>query len=156
VDAVPADASGALSIVIDRLRVRDDQRQRMADSLETALRHSGGRVSVVEIDGGRDHPFSAHQACPVCGWAIPDLEPRLFSFNSPAGACARCSGLGREGFFDPSRVVAFPDLSLASGAIRGWDRRNQFYFQMLSALARHYRFDLDTPFSALPAAVREA
>ncbi len=156
VDAVPADASGALSIVIDRLRVRDDQRQRMADSLETALRHSGGRVSVVEIDGGRDHPFSAHQACPVCGWAIPDLEPRLFSFNSPAGACARCSGLGREGFFDPSRVVAFPDLSLASGAIRGWDRRNQFYFQMLGALARHYRFDLDTPFSALPAAVREA
>jgi excinuclease ABC subunit A len=156
VDALPEGASGALAIVIDRLRVRDDQRQRMADSLETALRHSGGRVSVVEIEGGREHAFSAHHACPVCSWAIPDLEPRLFSFNSPAGACPRCAGLGSEWFFDPARVVAFPELSLASGAIRGWDRRNQFYFQMLSALGRHYGFDLDTPFSALPARVREA
>ncbi len=145
----------SVEIVVDRLRVRPDQQQRLAESFETALRHADGRALAIEIDTGRLHLFSARHACPECGWSIPELEPRLFSFNNPAGACTRCTGLGTELYFDPRRVVAFPQLSLASGAIKGWDRRNQFYFQMLSSLARHYGFDLDTPFDALPEAVRE-
>ncbi len=103
----------------------------------------------------REHLFSAKFACPVCNYSLSELEPRLFSFNSPLGACPRCDGLGAITFFDPKRVVAFPQLSLASGAIRGWDRRNQFYFQMLQSLARHVGFDVDKPFAKLPERVQK-
>ena len=108
------------------------------------------------MDSGREHLFSAKFACPVCSYSLPELEPRLFSFNNPMGACPRCDGLGTVSFFDQRRVVAFPELSLASGAIKGWDRRNQFYFQMLQSLAKHYGFDLDKPFAELPETVQQA
>jgi excinuclease ABC subunit A len=143
-----------IEIVIDRLKVRADMKQRLAESFETALRHAEGRAIAVEMDGGREHLFSARFACPICSYSLPELEPRLFSFNNPMGACPRCDGLGAITFFDPSRVVAFPGLSLAAGAIRGWDRRNQFYFQMLTGLAAHYGFDIETPFEQLPESVR--
>jgi excinuclease ABC subunit A len=139
-----------VDVVVDRLKVRPDARQRLAESFETALRHANGRALAVETDGGREHVFSASFACPVCSYALPELEPRLFSFNNPAGACPRCDGLGTIEFFDPRRVVAHPNLSLASGAIRGWDRRNHFYHSMLAALAAHYGFDLEAPWEALP------
>jgi excinuclease ABC subunit A len=145
-----------VEVVVDRLKVRADVKQRLAESFETALRHADGRAIAVEVDGGREHLFSAKFACPVCSYSLPELEPRLFSFNNPMGACPRCDGLGAISFFDPKRVVAFPDLSLASGAIKGWDRRNQFYFQMLQCLAAHYGFDLETTFNALPQPVQEA
>ncbi|MBC7780311.1 MAG: excinuclease ABC subunit UvrA, partial [Proteobacteria bacterium] len=145
----------SVEIVVDRLRVREDQKQRLAESFEMALRHADGRAIAIELDTDTSHLFSSRFACPVCGWSIPELEPRLFSFNNPAGACPRCTGLGSEQFFDPQRVVAFPELSLASGAIKGWDRRNQFYFQLLQSLARHYAFDIDAPFESLPETVRE-
>ncbi|HZR02470.1 MAG TPA: excinuclease ABC subunit UvrA [Burkholderiales bacterium] len=144
-----------IEVVIDRLKVRPDARQRLAESFETALRHSEGRAVAVEMDSGREHVFSARFACPVCGYALPELEPRLFSFNNPAGACPRCDGIGEVTFLDAKRVVAFPQLSLASGAIKGWDRRNPFYFQLLHDLANHYGFDLEQPFESLPEHVRE-
>ncbi|MCW5593650.1 MAG: excinuclease ABC subunit UvrA, partial [Burkholderiales bacterium] len=139
-----------VEIVVDRLKVQADAKQRLAESFETALRHADGRALAVEMDGGREHLFSAKFACPLCSYSLPELEPRLFSFNNPMGACPRCDGLGQVTFFDPKRVVAFPHLSLAGGAIRGWDRRNQFYFSMLTSLAQHYGFDVDTPFEDLP------
>jgi excinuclease ABC subunit A len=147
-----------IEIVIDRLKVAADSgkpgglKQRLAESFETALRHADGRAIAVEMDTGKEHLFSAKFACPICSYSIPELEPRLFSFNNPMGACPRCDGLGEITFFDPKRVVAFPHLSLAGGAIRGWDRRNQFYFSMLQSLAQHYHFDVDVPFEALPEA----
>ena len=144
-----------VEVVIDRLRVRADLRSRLAESFETALTHADGRALAVEMDSGRQHLFSARFACPVCSFALAELEPRLFSFNNPAGACSKCDGLGQVDFFDPARVVAHPELSLAAGAIRGWDRRNQFYFQMLASLAAHYDFDLEAPFESLPETVRE-
>ena len=148
-----------VEVVIDRLKVRPSLRGRLAESFETALEHADGRAIALELGEhgapDREHLFSARFACPVCSFALAELEPRLFSFNNPAGACPRCDGLGQIEFFDPARVVAHPALSLAAGAIRGWDRRNQFYFQMLASLAAHYGFDLDTPFEALPAEVRE-
>jgi excinuclease ABC subunit A len=145
-----------VEVVVDRLRVRADVKQRIAESFETALRHSDGRALAIEMDSGREHLFSARFACPVCSYSLPELEPRLFSFNNPMGACPRCDGLGTVTFFDPKRIAAFPDLSLASGAIKGWDRRNQFYFQMLQCLAHHYAFDIETPFGELPEKVRDA
>ncbi len=145
-----------IEVVIDRLKVRADAKQRLAESFETALRHADGRALAVEMDTGKEHLFSAKFACPTCSYSLPELEPRLFSFNNPMGACPRCDGLGTESFFDPRRVVAFPDLSLASGAIKGWDRRNQFYFQMLQSLAGHYAFDLEAPFETLPEQVQDA
>jgi excinuclease ABC subunit A len=157
-DAMPKLAKNkkhTIEVVIDRLKVRPDVKQRLAESFETALRHSDGRALAVEMDSGRSHVFSARFACPICGYALPELEPRLFSFNNPMGACPRCDGLGQVSFFDPRRVVAFPDLSLASGAVKGWDRRNQFTFQMLQSLAQHYGFDLEAPFQSLPARVQE-
>jgi excinuclease ABC subunit A len=144
-----------IEAVIDRLRVRPDAKQRLAESFETALRHSDGRAIAVETDTGRAHMFSSRFACPICSYSLPELEPRLFSFNNPIGACARCDGLGVITLFDPKRIVAFPHLSLAAGAIRGWDRRNQFYFQMLTGLALHYGFDIDTPFEDLPERLRD-
>jgi len=145
-----------VEVVVDRLKVRPDARQRLAESFETALRHSDGRALAVEMDSGKEHLFSARFACPVCSYSLPELEPRLFSFNNPMGACPRCDGLGTVTFFDPRRIAAFPDLSLASGAIKGWDRRNQFYFQMLQCLAQHYGFDIETPFGELPEKIRDA
>ncbi|MGZ5652174.1 MAG: excinuclease ABC subunit UvrA, partial [Usitatibacter sp.] len=145
-----------VEIVIDRIKVGPDDgkpdglKQRLAESFETALRHADGRALAVEMDTGREHLFSAKFACPICSYSIPELEPRLFSFNNPMGACPRCDGLGEITFFDPKRVVAFPHLSLAGGAIRGWDRRNQFYFSMLVSLAQHYGFDVEAQFEALP------
>jgi excinuclease ABC subunit A len=148
-----------VDIVIDRLKVAPDERasglrQRLAESFETALRHADGRAIAVEMDTGKEHLFSAKFACPICSYSIPELEPRLFSFNNPMGACPKCDGLGEVTFFDPKRVVAFPHLSLAGGAIRGWDRRNQFYFSMLQSLAQHYGFDVEAPFETLPERVQ--
>ena len=146
----------SIEAVVDRFRVRDDLALRLAESFETALALSDGRAVVAPMDGnGDDVVFSARFACHVCGYAIPELEPRIFSFNNPAGACRRCDGLGVRTYFDPSRIVAHPELSLAGGAVRGWDRRNVYYFQMIRSLAAHYGFDIDTPFRDLPPAVRE-
>jgi len=158
IDALPKlkkNAKHTVEVVVDRLKVRADAKQRLAESFETALRHADGRALAVEMDAGKDHLFSARFACPVCSYSLPELEPRLFSFNNPMGACPRCDGLGSISFFDPKRVAAFPDLSLASGAIKGWDRRNQFYFQMLQSLAGHYAFDIETPFGELPQKVQD-
>jgi len=148
-----------VDVVIDRLKVRPDAQQRLAESIEAVLRVGGaeghGRVLALEMDTGREHLFSSKFACPVCSFSLPELEPRLFSFNSPSGACPSCDGLGQQEVFDAARVVAFPSLSLASGAIKGWDRRNGYYFAMLESLARHYGFDVETPFEQLPAAVQQ-
>jgi excinuclease ABC subunit A len=144
-----------LEAVVDRLRVRPEARQRLAESFETALRHSDGRALAVEIESTREHVFSSRFACPMCSYSLPELEPRLFSFNNPLGACPRCDGLGAITLFDEKRIVALPHLSLAAGAIKGWDRRNQFYFDMLTSLAEHYAFDLDTPFESLPETIRK-
>jgi excinuclease ABC subunit A len=144
-----------VDVVVDRLKVREDMRQRLAESFETALRHADGRAIALEMESEKEHLFSAKFACPVCSYALQELEPRLFSFNNPMGACPKCDGLGVIQFFDPKRVVAHPELSLAAGAIRGWDKRNQFYFQMLASLAAHFAFDIDTPFEQLPEAVQK-
>ena len=146
----------SIDVVIDRLRVRADSKQRLAESLETALRHADGRALVVESDSGHEHLFSSKYACPVatCEYALPELEPRLFSFNNPMGACPRCDGLGQVEFFDPKRIVAHPNLSLASGAIRGWDRRNHFYYSLLQSLAKQYKFDIEQPWEALDEGVQ--
>ncbi len=158
IDALPKLAKNSkhsVDVVVDRLKVRADARQRLAESFETALTHADGRAVAVEMDTGAEHLFSARFACPVCSYALPELEPRLFSFNNPMGACPKCDGLGQISFFDPARVVAYPHLSLASGAIRGWDRRNQFYYQLLASLAAHYGFDIEQPFEALAEAHRQ-
>ncbi|HWT53381.1 MAG TPA: excinuclease ABC subunit UvrA [Rhodocyclaceae bacterium] len=144
-----------VDVVVDRLKVRADQRQRLAESFETALTHAEGRAVALEMDSGVTHLFSAKFACPICSYSLPELEPRLFSFNNPMGACPSCDGLGQIQFFDPSRVVAYPHLSLAAGAIKGWDRRNQFYFQMIESLAAHYAFDVGTAFEDLPAQAQQ-
>jgi len=158
IDAVPKldkNKKHTIEVVVDRLKVRADAKQRLAESFETALRHADGRALAVEMDSGKEHLFSAKFACPVCSYALPELEPRLFSFNNPMGACNTCDGLGQITFFDPARVVAFPHLSLASGAIKGWDKRNQFFYMMLQSLAMHYGFDLDTPWESLPARIQD-
>jgi excinuclease ABC subunit A len=157
-----ADAATAL----EARREFDSLKQRLAESFEAALRVASGRAIALEIDstlrnedGGyrpKEHLFNAKFSCPVCSYSISELEPRLFSFNSPVGACPACDGLGLQEFFDPVRVVAFPSLSLASGAIKGWDRRNAYYFAMLESLASHYKFDIDHAFETLPAAVQQA
>src|SRR5690606_17805179 len=130
-------------------------KQRLAESFETALALAEGRVIALDMDSGREHMYSSRYACPVCSHSLPELEPRLFSFNNPVGACPSCDGIGQVGFFDPKRVVAFPELSLASGAIRGWDRRNAFTHSLLTSLAAHYDFDIETPFEDLPEALRD-
>ena len=144
-----------IDVVIDRLKVRPDMAQRIAESMETALRLADGRALVLNLDTGVEHAFNAKFACPHCSFAIGELEPRLFSFNSPLGACPACEGLGEQSFFDPTRIVAFPEISLASGAIKGWDKRNAYYFAMLESLANHYQFDLETPFEQLPADIQQ-
>ena len=144
----------SIDVVVDRVKVAPSIRQRLAESFETALRIADGRATAVDIDSGAEQLFSSRFACPVCNHSLPELEPRLFSFNNPIGACPECDGLGVVQFFDPKRVVPFPNLSLASGAIKGWDRRNQFYFQLLQNLAAFYGFDIDAPFEELPERVR--
>ncbi|WP_028111433.1 excinuclease ABC subunit UvrA [Ferrimonas kyonanensis] len=146
-----------IEVVVDRFKVRDDLAQRLAESFETALELSGGVVHVASMDDANAEPliFSANFACPLCGYAMSELEPRIFSFNNPAGACGTCDGLGVQQFFDPQRVITNPELSLAGGAIRGWDKRNFYYYQMLKSLADHYKFDLDEPFEDLPKKARD-
>lgn len=140
-----------IEIVVDRIKVRPDLQQRLAESFETAIRLTEGVASVAFIDSNKnDLVFSAKYACPVCDYSIPELEPRMFSFNNPVGACPSCDGLGVKQFFDPVRVVHDENLSLAGGAIRGWDRRNLYYYHMLASLAQHYKFDIDLPFAKLP------
>ena len=140
----------SIDVVVDRLKVRTDMKQRIAESFETALRLAEGKAVAMEMDTNKEHLFSAKFSCPSCDYSLAELEPRLFSFNNPMGACPKCDGLGQMSFFDPKRVVAFPHLSLAAGAIKGWDKRNQFYFQLLNSLATHYGFDLETAFEELP------
>ena len=144
-----------IDVVIDRLRIKPESKQRLAESFETALTLAQGRVVALDMDTNQEHLFSSRYACPVCSHSLPELEPRLFSFNNPVGACASCDGLGHVGFFDPKRVVAFPELSLGSGAIRGWDKRNAFTFSMLSSLATHYEFDIETTWETLPEQLRQ-
>jgi excinuclease ABC subunit A len=145
-----------IEAVVDRMRVRADAAQRLAESFETALRLSGGLARLVFLDEPQREElvFSSRHACPICGYSVPPLEPKLFSFNNPAGACPACDGLGVQEFFDPQRVVLHPHLSLAGGAVRGWDRRNEHYFQLIQSLARHYGFDIETPWTELPEYVR--
>lgn len=140
-----------IEVVVDRFKVHGDLIQRLAESFETALALSGGTAIVANLDdnNSKELLFSANFACPTCGYSMSELEPRLFSFNNPAGACPTCDGLGIQQFFDPERVIQNPDLSLAGGAIRGWDRRNFYYFQMLRSLAEHYQFDIEAPFNSL-------
>src|SRR5260221_12986387 len=157
IDSVPRltkNVKHSVDVVVDRLKVRPDAKQRLAESFETALRHADGRAIVIELESGREHLFSARFACPACDYSLAELEPRLFSFNNPMCACPTCDGLGTISFFDPKRVVARTALSLAGGAIRGWDRRNQFYFQMLTSLAAHFGFDVETAFEKLPEPVQ--
>ncbi|MBS9439144.1 excinuclease ABC subunit UvrA [Photorhabdus noenieputensis] len=146
-----------IEVVIDRFKVRADLAQRLAESFETALELSGGTAIVANIDDNtvEELIFSANFACPACGYSMSELEPRLFSFNNPAGACPTCDGLGIQQFFDPDRVIQNGDISLAGGAIRGWDRRNFYYFQMLRSLAEHYKFDIEAPFNSLSANIQK-
>ncbi|MDP3777686.1 excinuclease ABC subunit UvrA [Methylotenera sp.] len=158
VDALPQLAKTTkhnVDVVVDRIKVKADMKQRIAESFETALRLAEGKAIAVEMDTEKEHLFSAKFSCPLCDYSLAELEPRLFSFNNPMGACPTCDGLGNINFFDPKRVVAFPHLSLAAGAIKGWDKRNQFYFQMLASLAAHYQFDLDTTFEKLPEPIQK-
>ena len=146
-----------IEAVVDRFRTRPDIAQRLAESFETALRLGNGiaRLAFAESNQRAEMTFSSKHACPQCGYSVPLLEPKMFSFNNPSGACSGCDGLGYQQFFDPQRVVTHPQLSLAGGAIRGWDRRNAYYFQMVCALAAHYKFDIDTPWTQLEQAVRQ-
>ncbi|XBS70046.1 excinuclease ABC subunit UvrA [Acerihabitans sp. KWT182] len=146
-----------IEIVVDRFKVREDLAQRLAESFETALGLSGGTAIVAEMDNpaAEELLFSANFACPVCGYSMPELEPRLFSFNNPAGACPTCDGLGVQQYFDPERVLQNQEISLAGGAIRGWDRRNFYYFQMLRSLAAHYKFDVEAPFNQLSSDIQQ-
>ncbi|WP_068711809.1 excinuclease ABC subunit UvrA [Vibrio tritonius] len=145
-----------IEVVVDRFKVRADLQQRLAESFETALELSGGVVVVAPMDGdGEEHVFSANFACPHCGYSMRELEPRLFSFNNPAGACPTCDGLGVQQYFDAERVIQNPNLSLADGAIVGWDKRNFYYFQILVSLSEHYKFKLTTPFDELPKKIQD-
>ncbi|NVC64124.1 excinuclease ABC subunit UvrA [Vibrio sp. 05-20-BW147] len=145
-----------IEVVVDRFKVRGDLQQRLAESFETALELSGGIAVIAPMEGdGEEIVFSANFACPHCGYSMQELEPRLFSFNNPAGACGTCDGLGVQQYFDPDRVIQDANLSLAQGAIRGWDQKNYYYFQMLTSLAEHYDFDLHVPFSSLSKRIQE-
>lgn len=145
----------SIDVVVDRFKIRPDIAQRLSESFENALNLAEGLVSVASLDDAfPEQVFSAKFACPECGYSLSELEPRLFSFNNPAGACPECDGLGIDHYFDPERVIHDPDLSLADGAIRGWDKRTLYYFSMLEALAKFYRFSLDTPFANLPNAIQ--
>lgn len=146
----------SIEAVVDRFKVRSDIQQRLAESFETALKMSDGIARVISMDDeGNETLFSSRFSCPQCGYSIIELEPRMFSFNNPAGACGTCDGLGVKQFVDPARVVAHPEMSLAAGAVRGWDRRNAYYYQLMRSLAEHFDFDLETPFEQLPESIRK-
>ncbi|OCG13695.1 excinuclease ABC subunit A [Gilliamella sp. App6-5] len=146
-----------IEVVVDRFRIRDDLKLRLAESIETVLSITNGIVKVANLDDpqAEEYLFSANFACPICGYSISELEPRLFSFNNPAGACPECDGLGVQQYFDQKRIVQMPEVSLAAGAIKGWDRRNFYYFQMLKSLAEHYKFDIDKPYEKLSEKVKD-
>ncbi len=147
-----------IEVIVDRFKVKSDLQQRLAESFETALELSDGIARVAPMDADSDIEemvFSAKYACPTCGHSIPELEPRIFSFNNPAGACPTCDGLGIDQFFDPEKIITNEDISLAGGAIRGWDRRNVYYFHMLQSLAKHYKFDVEAPWSSLPKKIQD-
>jgi excinuclease ABC subunit A len=145
-----------IEVIVDRFKVRDDLKLRLAESFETALRLSDGVARVCSMEGHKvDQVFSARYACHQCGYSLPELEPKLFSFNNPAGACSGCDGLGVIQFFDPEQVIQHPELGLPGGAIRGWDRRNAYYYQLIKSLARHYKFDIDTAWQDLPEHIRQ-
>ena len=146
-----------IEVVVDRFKVRSDLATRLAESFETALELSGGTAVVADMNNPKAEElvFSANFACPHCGYSVPELEPRLFSFNNPAGACPTCDGLGVQQFFDESRVVQNESISLAGGAVKGWDRRNFYYYQMLTSLAKHYKFDIETPYEDLPQKIKD-
>jgi len=138
-----------IEVVVDRLKIDPASKQRITESIETAVRLSKSKVIVYDIDNDSTHLFSTKFACPVCDFSLEELEPRIFSFNNPMGACPSCDGLGNKTFFDSDKIVTMPDLSLSAGAIKGWDKRNHFYFQILKSLADHYQFDIDQPFKEL-------
>jgi excinuclease ABC subunit A len=144
-----------IDVVIDRLKTRAEFKQRLAESFEAAMRLADGRAIALEMDSAKEHLFSSKFACPVCSWSLSELEPRLFSFNSPVGACQSCDGLGQVTAIDAERVVAFPSISMASGAVKGWERRNPYTFSLLESVAKHYAFDIEAPFEALPKKARE-
>src|SRR6267142_779710 len=156
-DALPKLAKNekhSIDVVVDRLKIRPEGRQRLAESFETALRIAEGRALLLDTDNGTETIFSNRFACPICGYSIAELEPRLFSFNNPLGACPTCDGIGTVEFFDQARVAVHPELTVAHGAIKGWDERNQYYFQMLTSLAKHLKVELDLPWEQLPAEFR--
>ena len=145
-----------IEAVVDRFKVRADLQQRLAESFETALKIADGIARVASMDDSDNETlFSSHFSCPTCGYSILELEPRMFSFNNPAGACGTCDGLGIKQFVDPERIVAHPEMSLSAGAVRGWDRRNAYYFQLMKSLATHYDFDLDIPFEELSDGIKK-
>ena len=148
----------SIEVVVDRIKVREDLKQRLAESFETAITLTEGLAVIAPMDDGsalEEKVFSARFSCPYCDYSLQELEPRMFSFNNPNGACPECDGLGVSQFFDPNRVVSSTSVSLAGGAVRGWDRRNAYYFQIIQALAKHYGFDVDTPFEELPKKIRD-
>jgi excinuclease ABC subunit A len=148
----------SIEVVVDRIKVREDLKQRLAESFETAIILTDGLavISPMEADSALEEKlFSARYSCPYCDYSLQELEPRMFSFNNPNGACPECDGLGVSQFFDPERVVSSTTVSLAGGAVRGWDRRNAYYFQIVQALSKHYDFDVDTPFQDLPKKIRD-
>ncbi len=144
-----------IEVVVDRLKTAPEMKQRVAESFETCLRVGQGKAIAVDMDSAKETLFSSKFACPSCDYSLAEMEPRFFSFNNPMGACPKCDGLGEITFFDPKRIVTYPGLSLAGGAIKGWDRRNQFYFQMLIGLSGHYQFDIEMPFDKLPDEARQ-
>jgi len=145
-----------IDVIVDRLKIRPDIQLRLAESIETAINLAEGLVTISFPDGEQsDLTFSSKMSCAECGYSLPELEPRLFSFNNPSGACPKCDGLGVQQFFDPTLIIPNPDISLANGAIRGWDKRNAYYYGLLQSLATHYKFDLEKPFAKLPKNVRD-
>lgn len=144
-----------IEIVVDRLKIKSDQKSRLTDSVETGLNHGEGKIKLVNLEDNSEKWFSSKFACPECDYSMPELEPRIFSFNNPIGACPKCDGIGHITFFDPDKVVANPEISIADGAIKGWDKRNQYTFQMLMAVASHYDFNIDTPWNELPEKIRK-
>ena len=144
-----------LEIVIDRLKIKPEIKQRLTDSIETGLNHGDGKIKLVNLENNNEKWFSSKFACPECDYSIPELEPRIFSFNNPNGACPKCDGLGHITFFDPAKIVASPELSITDGAIKGWDKRNQYTYQMLTSLANHYKFDIDKPWNELSPEIQQ-
>ena len=144
-----------IEIVVDRLKVREDIKQRLTDSVETGLNHGESKIKLVNLEDNSEKWFSSKFACPECDYSIPELEPRIFSFNNPIGACPQCDGLGHITFFDPNKVITGPELSIGDGAIKGWDKRNQYTYQMLLSLAKHYKFDIDKPWNELDKKIQQ-